>query len=112
MKKPIFNLTEDDREALRHMTYTGRILQHSVLNTAGATPAQLNSLSHSVNNAMLEIAYGISGSAMTAYSEACSIEGGDKGWYETGTLQELQTICLLSDLMLLMSNYNSQLNAE
>lgn len=112
MTKSIRNLTADDRETLRHMTYTGRLLQRSVLDTEGATPAELNHLRQSVNSALLEMAYGISGSALTAYSGACAIQGGDEGWHESGTLQELQTVCLLSDLMLLLANYNNQLNAE
>lgn len=94
---------------MKHESHTGLVLKK--LNQRPKTPQEKQQMQQSVQAALNEIAYGISGSALTAYHSACAVDGGD--WVdmgEAGTLQEMQTVVLLADLLQLVLNHNQTLD--
>ena len=84
-----------------HMTATGRILRQSELILDGADAAERRQLKEAVDEALFEISYGLSGTALSAYNASNSIAAGDEVWVRSAALQEMQTVCLLSELLLL-----------
>ncbi len=95
-----------------HMTATGRILRQSELILDGADAAERRQLKEAVDEALLEISYGLSGTALAAYNSSISIEAEDETWEQSGVLQEMQTVCLLSELLLLFLNYKQDIEDE
>lgn len=56
-------------------------------------------LGEHVRSALYELSFGLSGAAANAFNSACAVEGGDMDWKEAGTLEEMQTVVLLADLL-------------
>lgn len=82
---------------MKHETYTRSILKNMEFKPKkNANKAELDRYVHS---ALDEIAFGISGSSLNAYNSACSVMAGDDEWQEAGTLQEMQSVVLLADLL-------------
>lgn len=82
---------------MKHETYTRSILKNMEFKPKkNANKAELDRYVHS---ALDEIAFGISGSSLNAYNSACSVMAGDDDWQEAGTLQEMQSVVLLADLL-------------
>lgn len=95
-----------------HMTATGRILRQSELILDGADAAERRQLKEAVDEALFEISYGLSGTALSAYNASNSIAAGDEVWVRSAALQEMQTVCLLSELLLLFLNYKQDIEDE
>lgn len=95
---------------MKHQSYTCEVIQK--LNYTPKTAVEKNQMRQSVQAALHEISYGISGSSLSAYNSACAIEGGDSEWHEAGTLQEMQTVVLLADLLNLVLNESDKLNFD
>ena len=79
------------------LTNIAKVLQHAEMKRA-------------VQDALHELSYGLSGSAYNLYTMGCSIEGGDAEWRETGTLEEMQTICALAALVNFCINEQERLS--
>lgn len=75
-------------------SYTGQILQLAEIpEYVFSHPGERTEVAKTIRNALYELCYGLKGTAINAYESACSIEGGDKEWKETGTLTEFPTKC-------------------
>lgn len=69
-------------------SYTGQILQLAEIpEYVFSHPGERTEVAKTIRNALYELCYGLKGTAINAYESACSIEGGDKEWKETGTLE-------------------------
>lgn len=98
-----------------HMTATGRILRQSELMLDGVDAKERQQLKEAVDEALFEISYGLSGTALSAYNASNSIAAGDEVWVRSAALQEMQTVCLLSELselLLLFLNYKQDIEDE
>ncbi len=92
-------------------SYTGQILQLAEIpEYVFSHPGERTEVAKTIRNALYELCYGLKGTAINAYESACSIEGGDKEWKETGTLEEMQTVVLLSELLNFLLNAEDSLN--
>lgn len=50
------------------------------------------------------------GSSLNAYNSACSVMASDDDWQDAGTLQEMQTVVLLADLLKVVLDAKSSLD--
>lgn len=92
---------------MKHETYTSEVIKK--MDYVPRDNAEKMEMKKAVQAALHEISYGISGSSLTAYNSACAIQDGDMEWQETGTLQEMQTVVLLADLLKLVLNESDKL---
>ena len=93
---------------MKHETYTRSFLKNMEFKPKpNAIKAELDNYYHS---ALDEIAFGISGSSLTAYNSACAVIAGDDDWQDAGTLQEMQTVVLLADLLKAVLDAKSSLD--
>lgn len=93
---------------MKHETYTRSILKNMEFQPKkNANKAELERYVHS---ALDEIAFGISGSSLNAYNSACSVMAGNDDWQDAGTLQEMQTVVLLADLLKVVLDAKSSLD--
>lgn len=93
---------------MKHETFTRSLLKNMEFKPkSNAIKAELDDYYRSALN---EIAFGIQGSSLTAYNSACSVMAGDDDWQETGTLQEMQTVVLLADLLKTVLDAKSSLD--
>lgn len=93
---------------MKHETYTRSLLKNMEFKPRkNANKAELDSY---VQSALDEIAFGIQGSNLTAYNSACAVMAGDDDWQEAGTLQEMQTVVLLADLLKAVLDAKSSLD--
>lgn len=95
---------------MKHESYTSEVIKK--LHYSPKNKDEKNEMKKSVQAALHEISYGISGSSLTAYNSACAVQGGDMEWQEAGTLQEMQTVVLLADLLKLVLDENDKLNND
>lgn len=95
---------------MKHETYTSEVIKK--MNYTPRNNVEKTEMKKTVQAALHEISYSISGSSLSAYYSACSVQGGDLEWEETGTLQEMQTIALLADLLKLVLEENEKLNFD
>lgn len=76
---------------MKHESYTAQLLKLAEIPAETyADPVSRKELRNAVQQALFEISTGLQGTALNAYHQCCSIEGGDVGWQEAGTLQEIQ----------------------
>lgn len=102
----------DTTDKRAHMTATGRILRQTELILDGVGAEGRRQLKEAVDEALFEISYGLSGTALAAYNASNSIAAGDEVWVRSAALQEMQTVCLLSELLLLFLNYKQDIEDE
>ncbi|MDK4635446.1 hypothetical protein QG057_09890, partial [Kingella kingae] len=84
----------DTTDKRAHMTATGRILRRTELIFDGVGAEGRQQLKEAVDEALFEISYGLSGTALAAYDASNSIAAGDEVWVRSAALQEMQTVCL------------------
>lgn len=77
-------------------SYTQKILNFVEFQTNEIDEAQL---SHDIHHAICELSYSLKGICYSAYGSACSIQADDKNWQETKTLEQLQAVCIISELL-------------
>ena len=73
---------------MKHESYTAQLLKLAEIPAETyADPVSRKELRNAVQQALFEISTGLQGTTLNAYHQCCSIEGGDVGWQEAGTLQ-------------------------
>lgn len=82
---------------MKHESYTGIIMKN--MDFKPKKNINKKEMSNCIHSALNEISFGISGSSLTAYNQACAVAAEDEKWQESGTLQEMQTVVLLADLL-------------
>lgn len=93
------------------LTNIAKVLQHAEIPShIYKSDADRAEMKRAVQDALHELSCGLSGSAYNLYTMGCSIEGGDAEWRETGTLEEMQTICALAALVNFCINEQERLN--
>lgn len=98
---------------MKHESSTAKLLKLAEIPAENyADPVSRKELRNAVQQALFEISTGLQGTALNAYHQCCSIEGGDVGWQEAGTLQEMQTVCLLADLLGFVANAADAVNGD